>query len=73
MAPLSSRAMQRVWLTLATAGYLETGIPMLMESVRSGNILFPDCLSNFCRKLPCLLAVRRILHQTSTGGERLAT
>lgn len=40
MAPLNSRAMQRVWLALAAVGYLVTGIPMLMESVRSGNILF---------------------------------
>lgn len=40
MAPLNSRAMQRVWLVLAAVGYLATGIPMLMESVRSGNILF---------------------------------
>ena len=32
--------MQRVWLALAATGYLVTGVPMLMESARSGNILF---------------------------------
>lgn len=40
MAPLSSRTMQRVYLALAVIGYLVTGVPMLMESARSGNILF---------------------------------
>lgn len=40
MAPLSSRALQGVYLSLAAVGYVLTGIPMLMESARSGNILF---------------------------------
>src|SRR5687768_14615094 len=40
MAPLSSRTMQRVYLALAMVGYLVTGVPMLMESARTGNILF---------------------------------
>lgn len=40
MAPLNSRTMQRVYLALAVIGYLLTGVPMLMESARSGNILF---------------------------------
>src|SRR5688500_10652984 len=40
MAPSSSRTMQRVYLALAVMGYLVTGVPMLMESARSGNSLF---------------------------------
>lgn len=40
MAPLNSRPMQRVYLALAIIGYVLTGVPMLMESARSGNILF---------------------------------
>ena len=40
MAPLSSRAMQVVYLILAVIGYLAPGVPMLVESVRSGNYLF---------------------------------
>ena len=32
--------MQRVYLALAVVGYVATGIPMVMESARSGNILF---------------------------------
>ena len=40
MAPLNSRAMQRVYLALAVVGYVATAIPMVMESMRSGNILF---------------------------------
>lgn len=32
--------MQRVYLALAGVGYLAAGVPMLMESARSGNILF---------------------------------
>ncbi len=32
--------MQRVYLALAFVGYLATGIPMIIESARSGNILF---------------------------------
>lgn len=40
MAPSTSRAMQQVYLALALIGYLVTGVPMLMESVRTGNILF---------------------------------
>ena len=31
--------MQRVYLALAIIGYLLTGMPMLMESARCGNIL----------------------------------
>lgn len=31
--------MQRVYLALAGVGYLAPGVPMLMESARSGNIL----------------------------------
>ena len=37
---LSQRVMQRVYLMLAVVGYLATGVPMLMESARSGNLLF---------------------------------
>ena len=40
VAPLSGRSMQRVYLVLAAIGYLAAGVPMLMESARSGNILF---------------------------------
>ncbi|MEX1185547.1 MAG: DUF2834 domain-containing protein [Gemmatimonadaceae bacterium] len=40
MAPSSSRTMQHVYLALALLGYLLTGVPMLMESARTGNILF---------------------------------
>lgn len=40
MAPSSSRTMQQVYLTLSVIGYLITGVPMLMESARTGNILF---------------------------------
>lgn len=40
MAPLSSRTMQGVYLLLAVLGYLAPGIPMVMESARSGNLLF---------------------------------
>ena len=40
MAPLSSRTMQGVYLTLAVLGYLAPGVPMLIESARSGNVLF---------------------------------
>lgn len=40
MPPLSSRAMARVYLALAVVGYVATGIPSLIESARSGNILF---------------------------------
>ena len=40
MAPSSSRTMQQVYLALAVIGYLVTGVPMLMESARTGNILF---------------------------------
>lgn len=32
--------MQRLYLSLAAVGYLAAGVPMLMESVQSGNILF---------------------------------
>jgi hypothetical protein len=32
--------MERVYLALACIGYLAPGVPMLMESARSGNILF---------------------------------
>lgn len=40
MAPLSGRSMQRVYLVLAAVGYLAAGVPMLIESARSGNVLF---------------------------------
>lgn len=40
MAPLSSRTMQGVYLTLSAIGYLTPGVPMVIESVRSGNLLF---------------------------------
>ena len=40
MAPLSSRTMQGVYLTLAVIGYLAPGVPMVIESARSGNLLF---------------------------------
>ena len=40
MAPLSSRTMQGVYLALAVLGYLAPGVPMLIESARSGNVLF---------------------------------
>jgi hypothetical protein len=40
MAPLSSSTMQRVYLILAALGYLAPGVPMFMESARSGNLLF---------------------------------
>lgn len=40
MAPLSSRTMQGVYLALAGIGYLAPGVPMLLESARSGNVLF---------------------------------
>jgi hypothetical protein len=32
--------MQRVYLVLAALGYLAAGVPMLLESARSGNLLF---------------------------------
>jgi hypothetical protein len=32
--------MRGVYLVLAVTGYVVTGVPMLMESARSGNILF---------------------------------
>ena len=32
--------MRRVYLALAAVGYLAPGVPMLVESARSGNILF---------------------------------
>ena len=40
MPPLSSRAMQRVYLVLAVVGYVAAGVPMVLESARSGNLLF---------------------------------
>ncbi|HEY9449893.1 MAG TPA: DUF2834 domain-containing protein [Gemmatimonadaceae bacterium] len=40
MAQLSGRSMQLVYATLAVVGYLAAGVPMLLESARSGNILF---------------------------------
>ena len=40
MAPSSSKTMQQVYLGLAVIGYVVTGVPMLMESARTGNILF---------------------------------
>lgn len=40
MAPSSSRTMQGLYLTLAVIGYLAPGVPMAIESVRSGNLLF---------------------------------
>jgi hypothetical protein len=32
--------MQPVYVALAVVGYLATGVPMLVESARSGNLLF---------------------------------
>jgi hypothetical protein len=32
--------MKRVYLALAAIGYLAPGVPMLLESARSGNLLF---------------------------------
>lgn len=40
MARPSSGTMRRVYLALTGVGYLAPGVPMLMESVRSGNLLF---------------------------------
>ena len=40
MTPPNGRTMSRVWIALAVVGYLAPGVPMLMESARSGNILF---------------------------------
>lgn len=40
MAPTISKTMQQVYLALAVIGYIVTGVPMLMESARTGNILF---------------------------------
>ena len=40
MAPLSSRSMQLVYLLLTVVGYLAPGVPMMIESARSGNLLF---------------------------------
>jgi hypothetical protein len=35
-----SRTMQTVYLALTVVGYLAPGVPTLMESARSGNLLF---------------------------------
>src|SRR5687767_2804402 len=40
VAQSSGTLMQRVYLALAVVGYLAPGIPMLIESTRSGNWLF---------------------------------
>ena len=40
MPPLSGPSMRPIYLALAVVGYLAAGVPMLMESVRSGNVLF---------------------------------
>ncbi len=40
MARLSSRTMQGLYLLLAGLGYLAPGVPMVVESARSGNLLF---------------------------------
>ena len=40
MATPGSRSMQRVYAALAVAGYVAAGVPMVVESARSGNILF---------------------------------
>lgn len=40
MAPLSSRSMQLLYLLLTVVGYLAPGVPMMIESARSGNLLF---------------------------------
>lgn len=40
MTPLPARTMQRVYLALAAIGYLAPGVPMVVESARSGNLLF---------------------------------
>ncbi|MHB1222652.1 MAG: DUF2834 domain-containing protein [Gemmatimonadaceae bacterium] len=40
MAPPSSRSIQRIYAALSVTGYLAAGVPMLVESARSGNILF---------------------------------
>ena len=36
----SRRAMQRVYLILAIVGYVAPGVPMVLESARTGNLLF---------------------------------
>jgi uncharacterized protein DUF2834 len=47
--------MQRVYLALAFVGYLATGIPMIMESARSGNVLFwTDPQSTIAELFPTL-------------------
>jgi hypothetical protein len=38
--PSSSRTMQILYLLLAGLGYLAAGVPMVVESARSGNLLF---------------------------------
>lgn len=40
MAPSSSKSMQQAYLALAVIGYIATGVPMLTESARTGNLLF---------------------------------
>src|SRR3954462_9706293 len=40
IVPSSSRTMQRVYLLLAAVGYLAPGVPTVLESARSGNLLF---------------------------------
>jgi len=40
MSPLPSRTMQGVYLALAVIGYLAPGVPMVVESARSSNVLF---------------------------------
>jgi hypothetical protein len=38
--PQSSQSIRRVYLALAVVGYVAAGVPMLLESARSGNFLF---------------------------------
>jgi hypothetical protein len=38
--PPTTRSMARLYLVLAVVGYLAPGIPTVMESVETGNILF---------------------------------
>ena len=40
MTRLSSASMQRIYAALAVVGYLAAGVPMLLETARSGNVLF---------------------------------
>ena len=40
MIPTTTVPMRTIYLGLAIAGYLLSGVPMLMESIQTGNLLF---------------------------------